>query len=121
MARAEAERYVVTPNVARRVPIGSEETEGSNGKTSPDSELGRSTLGELYDIVIKLQWLYRTSVGLLSGTGPRALVSWITWMAILVAWPLVGLGVAYPVGCFIRGAEALGNSSDLIPPTGSPV
>ena len=64
MARAEAERYVVTPNVARRVPIGSEETEGSNGKTSPDSELARSTLGELYDIVIKLQWPWRASVEL---------------------------------------------------------
>ncbi len=44
----------MTPNVTRRVPIGFEETEGSNGKTSPDIELARSTLGELYDIVIKL-------------------------------------------------------------------
>jgi len=51
---------------------------------------------------------------------PGALVSWITWMAILVAWPLVGLAIAYPFGCFIRGAEALGNASDLMPPIGSP-
>jgi len=28
-------------------------------------------------------------------------------MTILVAWPLVGLGVAYLFGCFVRGAEAL--------------
>jgi len=68
-----------------------------------------------------MQWPYRTSVGLLSGTVPRALVSWTTWMmAILVAWPLVGLGVAYFFGCFVRGAEALGNASDLMPPIGSP-
>jgi hypothetical protein len=33
-------------------------------------------------------------------------------MAILVAWPLVGLGVAYLFGCFVRGAEALGNAGD---------
>jgi len=77
------------------------------------------TLGELYDIVIKLQWPWRASVGLLSKADPRALVSWITWMAILVAWPLVGLGVAYSFGCFICRAEALGNASDLIPPIGS--
>jgi len=64
-----------------------------------------------------MQWPYRTSVGLLSGTGPRALVSWTTWMmAILVAWTLVGLGVAYLFGCFIRGAEALGNAGDVMPP-----
>ena len=101
----------MTPNVTRRVPIGFEETEGSNGKTSPDSELARSTLGELYDIVIKLQWPWRASVGLLSRADPGALVIWITWIAILVAWPLVGLGVAYSFGCFICGAEALGNAS----------
>jgi len=41
-------------------------------------------------------------------------------MAILVAWPLVGLGVAYLFGCFVRGAEALGNAGDLMPPIGSP-
>ena len=64
MARAEAERCVVTPNVTRRAPIGFEETDGSNGKTSPDGELARSTLDELYDIVIKLQWPWRASVEL---------------------------------------------------------
>ena len=60
----KAERCVVTPNVTRRVPIGFEETEARNGKTSPDSELARSTLGELYDIVIKLQRSWRASVEL---------------------------------------------------------
>ena len=83
-----------------------------------DSLLG--TLGELYDIVIKCSGPWRASVGLLSGPGPRALVSWMTWMAILAAWPLIGLGVAYPVGCFIRGAEALDSANDLTPPFGSP-
>ena len=37
-------------------------------------------------------------------------------MVILVAWPLVGLAIAYPFGSFLRGAEALGNASDLMPP-----
>jgi len=63
----------VTPNVTRRVPIGFEETEGSNGKTSPDSELARSTLGELYDIVIKLQRPWRASVELQRILVPREL------------------------------------------------
>lgn len=43
-------------------------------------------------------------------------MSWITWVAILVAWPVVGLGVAYLFGRFIHGAELAGNASDLAPP-----
>ena len=43
-------------------------------------------------------------------------MSWITWVAVLVAWPLVGLGVAYLFGRFIHGAELAGNSNDLAPP-----
>jgi len=41
-------------------------------------------------------------------------------VAILVAWPVVGLGVAYLFGRFVRGAEALDNADDLMPPIGSP-
>jgi hypothetical protein len=43
-------------------------------------------------------------------------MSWITWVAVLVAWPLVGLGVAYLFGRFIHGAELAGDASDLAPP-----
>jgi hypothetical protein len=41
---------------------------------------------------------------------------WITWIAILVGWTLVGLGVAYLVGRFISGAEAPDDAGDLVPP-----
>ncbi len=43
-------------------------------------------------------------------------MSWITWVAVLVAWPVVGLGVAYLFGRFTHGAELAGNASDLAPP-----
>jgi hypothetical protein len=43
-------------------------------------------------------------------------MSWMTWVAVLVVWPLVGLGVAYLFGRFIGGVEAPDNASDLIPP-----
>ena len=43
-------------------------------------------------------------------------MNWITWLVILVAWPLVGLGVAYLFGRFIRGVEAPDNADDLVPP-----
>jgi len=43
-------------------------------------------------------------------------MSWITWVAILVAWPLVGLGVAYLFGRFTHGAEIAGNAGELAPP-----
>jgi len=82
--------------------------EVSDEASIPLAGLGR--LGELYDIVIKCGGLGGRPSGCWSRAGPHALVSWITWMiAILVAWPLVGLGVAYLFGCFVRGAEALGN------------
>jgi hypothetical protein len=41
---------------------------------------------------------------------------WITWIAILVGWTLVGLGVAYLFGRFISGAEAPDDAGDLVPP-----
>ena len=37
-------------------------------------------------------------------------------MAVLVTWLLVGLGVAYFFGRFVRGAEEPGGSGDLAPP-----
>lgn len=45
-------------------------------------------------------------------------MTWITWVAVLIAWPLVGLGVAYVFGCYIREVESPENASDLIPPRG---
>jgi hypothetical protein len=43
-------------------------------------------------------------------------MNWIIWIAILVAWPLLGLGVAYLFGRFIRGAEAPDDAGALVPP-----
>jgi hypothetical protein len=43
-------------------------------------------------------------------------MSWITWVAILVAWPVVGLAVAYLFGRFTHGGEAYGNDDQLSPP-----
>lgn len=40
-------------------------------------------------------------------------MSWITLMAVLVAWSLIGLGVAYLFGRFIHGVESSGSASDL--------
>jgi hypothetical protein len=44
------------------------------------------------------------------------LMSWITWMAIAVAWALAGLGIAYVFGRFTHGAEIGGHAGDLAPP-----
>jgi hypothetical protein len=44
-----------------------------------------------------------------------SLMSWMAWVAVLVAWPLISLGVAYLFGRFIGGREAPDNASDLIP------
>ena len=43
-------------------------------------------------------------------------MSWITWVAILVAWPLVGLVVAYFFGRFTHRGELYGNTAELSPP-----
>ena len=43
-------------------------------------------------------------------------MSWVTWIAILVAWPVFGLGIAYVFGSLIRGAEAPDDAGDLVPP-----
>ena len=37
-------------------------------------------------------------------------MNWTTWVAVLVAWPLVGLGVAYLIGRCIRGVESKENN-----------
>ena len=42
-------------------------------------------------------------------------MSWITWAAILVVWPLAGLGIAYVFGRFTHGAEIWGHADDLSP------
>ena len=39
-------------------------------------------------------------------------MSWITLVAVLVTWSLVGLGVAYLFGRFIHGVEVSGSASD---------
>jgi hypothetical protein len=43
-------------------------------------------------------------------------MNWITWVAILVAWPLVGLAVAYLFGRFTDRGEFDGNAAELLPP-----
>jgi len=43
-------------------------------------------------------------------------MSWIAWVAILVAWPLIGLGVAYLFGRFTHRGEVYGNAGELAPP-----
>jgi hypothetical protein len=43
-------------------------------------------------------------------------MNWIIWVMVLVAWPVVGLGVAYLFGRFIRGVEVPHNAADLTPP-----
>jgi hypothetical protein len=42
-------------------------------------------------------------------------MSWITLVAVLVTWLLVGLGMAYLFGRFIHGAEMPGSAGDLAP------
>ena len=43
-------------------------------------------------------------------------MNWITWVTVLVLWPLAGLGVAYLFGRFICGVESPENAGDLIRP-----
>ena len=40
-------------------------------------------------------------------------MSWITVVAALFAWCLIGLGVAYLFGRFIHGVEGTTNADDL--------
>jgi hypothetical protein len=43
-------------------------------------------------------------------------MSWITWVAVLVMWPLVGMAVAYLFGRFTHRGEVYGNAGQLSPP-----
>lgn len=43
-------------------------------------------------------------------------MSWITWAAVLIAWPLVGLAVAYLFGRFTQRGEVYGDAAELSPP-----
>jgi hypothetical protein len=43
-------------------------------------------------------------------------MSLITWVALLVAWPLAGLAVAYLFGRFTHRGEIYGNPGQLSPP-----
>lgn len=43
-------------------------------------------------------------------------MSWVTWAAILIAWPLVGLVVACLFGRFTRQREFEGSAGELLPP-----
>jgi len=42
-------------------------------------------------------------------------MNWMTWAAVLIAWPLVGLGVAYLFGRFTHRGEVYGNPGQLSP------
>jgi hypothetical protein len=42
-------------------------------------------------------------------------MSWITWVAVLILWPLVGLSVAYLFGRFTHRGEIYGNAGQLSP------
>lgn len=43
-------------------------------------------------------------------------MSWVIFLAVLVAWSLIGLGVAYLFGRFVGGVESAENPGVLIPP-----
>ena len=43
-------------------------------------------------------------------------MSWVTWVAVLIAWPLLGLAVAYLFGRFTHRGEVYGNAGQLSPP-----
>lgn len=43
-------------------------------------------------------------------------MGWMSWTAILVVWPLIGLGVAYLFGRVIGGVESVDDAGQLVPP-----
>jgi hypothetical protein len=66
-----------------------------------------------HDIVIRSRQIPNATdwfVFFFSGYSP------MNWMAVLVAWPLIGMGVAYLFGCFISVGEAPDDTSDPVPP-----
>jgi hypothetical protein len=46
----------------------------------------------------------------------KELMSWVTWVAILVGWPLLGLAFAYLFGRFTHRGEVYGDAAQLAPP-----
>jgi hypothetical protein len=42
-------------------------------------------------------------------------MSWTTWVAVLIAWLSIGMGVAYLFGCFVSAGQAPDDTSDPIP------
>jgi hypothetical protein len=66
---------------------------------------------QLHDIVTTAAWS-RSQRGEIHVLSLRGLMSWITLMAVLVGWSLVGLAVAYLFGRFIHGVESSGRASD---------
>ena len=42
-------------------------------------------------------------------------MNWITWVAILVVWPTLGLVVAYLFGRYVRGVESREDAGELAP------
>jgi len=43
-------------------------------------------------------------------------MTWTTWVMVLLLWPVVGFGVAYLFGRFVRGVEVPEDASELVPP-----
>jgi hypothetical protein len=43
-------------------------------------------------------------------------MSWMTWVAVLLLWPLAGLVVAYLFGRFTHRGEVYGDAGGLAPP-----
>jgi hypothetical protein len=78
--------------------------------------MGLMHIRPLHDIVINVVALPNVRLNRADPQSVCGLMNWMTWIAILVAWPLLGLGVAYLFGGFIRGAEAPDNAGDLMPP-----
>ena len=46
----------------------------------------------------------------------EGLMSWMTWVAVLLMWPLVGLAVAYLFGRLTHRGEVYGDAGELAPP-----
>jgi uncharacterized membrane protein len=67
-------------------------------------------------MILSTGYLASQSKGEIHVLSLRGLMSWITVVVVLVAWVLVGLGVAYLFGRFVHGVEISGHARDLAPP-----
>lgn len=43
-------------------------------------------------------------------------MSWIAWVGLMIAWTVIGLGLAYLFGRFTHRGEVYGNAGQLAPP-----